>query len=48
MRTSIKSKPKGIELEGSYELSVSWSFTANATYTDAVNKVDDKDMAYQP
>ncbi|WP_276607196.1 TonB-dependent receptor domain-containing protein [Vibrio chagasii] len=43
-----KVETKGIELEGSYELSVSWSFTANATYTDAVNKVDDKDMAYSP
>ena len=43
-----KVETKGIELEGSYELSVSWSFTANATYTDAVNKVDDKDIAYSP
>lgn len=43
-----KVETKGIELEGSYELSISWSFTANATYTDAVNKADDKDMAYSP
>lgn len=43
-----KVETKGIELEGIYELSISWSFTANATYTDAVNKADDKDMAYSP
>ncbi len=43
-----KVETKGVELEGSYEFSTSWSITANATYTDAVNKVDDEDIAYTP
>jgi outer membrane receptor for ferrienterochelin and colicins len=43
-----KVETKGVELEGSYEFSTNWSFTANATYTDAVNKVDDEDIAYTP
>ena len=43
-----KVETKGVELEGNYEFSTSWSFTANATYTDAVNKVDDEDIAYTP
>ncbi|WP_295893513.1 TonB-dependent receptor [uncultured Vibrio sp.] len=43
-----KVETKGVELEGNYDFSASWSFTANATYTDAINKVDNEEIAYTP
>ncbi len=39
---------KGIELEGEYDISASWLLTMNATYTDAKNKDDNKDISYTP
>ncbi|MFB9214915.1 TonB-dependent receptor plug domain-containing protein [Vibrio sinaloensis] len=39
---------KGVELEGQYDISSSWSLTMNATYTDAKNKDDNQDISYTP
>jgi outer membrane receptor for ferrienterochelin and colicins len=43
-----KVETKGIEIEAEVYLTDSFSLTSNATYTDAVDKQDNKDISYTP